>query len=182
MLGPVAREQKPLDGAVRKTEHVGSWDTGLLKHAHGVFGHELVAQRSCAARRTALGARVKREGGTAAADEGVDDSSEYAVLLAVAVQHEHRRGRGVDAVGAQRVIRSWCVEKRRQAGSVGCHDMQRARQVGPRPPVRPADVQRRQLKHRLSLLFLQSMFASRTILVRRAVSRASVRKTSRAAY
>ena len=102
---PVAGEEKTQDAAVGEAEHVDLRHAQARADLDGVVGHELVGERGGASRGGALGAGVHGYDGAAACAHGVDDGAEDAVLLAVAVEHEHGRHREVDAVGRAGLVR-----------------------------------------------------------------------------
>ena len=104
VLAPVAGEQQAQDAAVGKAQHVHLGNADSRADLAGVGGHELIGERRAAAARRSLGAGVNGDDGAPARADRVDHGAKDAVLLAVAVEHEHGRHGEPDAEGRARLV------------------------------------------------------------------------------
>jgi len=121
-VGMIAGEEQPLDGAVGEAKHVSSADLERIEDEERILGHELVGETVASARAFSLRSRVDRHDGATRPHHRVDRASEDAMLLAVAVEHEHGCGQkgplGVDGRVLGTVDKR-CDERAVRHGDVG---------------------------------------------------------------
>ncbi len=145
VCAPVPRKEEPQDPAVGEPEHMALPDAQAGHDLAGVCGHELVGEGRRAPGRLSLAAGIDRHDRASRRDDGVDDGAEDAVLLAVAVEHEHRRDGGVDAEGRAGHVAGSVgrVDERSDRGAVFGRDVDARREVRSRLVVGARHVHRR---------------------------------------
>jgi hypothetical protein len=150
-LWVVARDDDRLDRAVREAEQVRLAKAERRERSQGVAGHELVGELRRAARGLALRARVDGHDRPTRRADGVDHLAKDAVLLSVAVEHEHRvrhLGSGICEVRVSRACeRVRNVRERGDLGTVGHGHEARRGKMCRRQEVGTGEVELRTLGH-----------------------------------